>query len=109
MGRRIDLKLYTLQLLKQCPTCKGTGKQQVSCNYIDDETYGVEVESSKYMQVSCFDCKELGPNEVIWEEGITFDQLSKGIVLKINFENLLTNENGCGKMVVSSKKKGEGK
>lgn len=101
--------MYRLQLLKQCPTCKGTGKQQVYCNYIDDETYGVEVESSKYMTVTCFDCKEVGPNEVVWEQPVTTEQLTTGMVLKINFENLLTNENGCGKIVSSLKKKGEGK
>lgn len=107
MGRRINLKLYTLQLLKQCPTCKGTGKQQLYVNWIDDETYGVDVETAKHMLVNCFDCKEVGPNEVIWEQPVTTSQLTTGMVLKINLENLLTNENGCGKIVASSKKKGE--
>jgi hypothetical protein len=101
--------MYTLQLLKQCPTCKGTGKQQVYVNWLDDETYGVEVETIKYMLVNCFDCKETGPNEVIWEQLITSEQLTTGMVLKINFEKVLTNENGCGKIVASLKKKGEGK
>ena len=98
--------MYTLQLLKQCPTCKGTGKQQVYVNWLDDETYGVEVECSKYMLITCSDCNR-EPNEIIWKEAVTFEQLSKGINLKINFENLLTNENECGKMNLPTKKKGE--
>lgn len=98
--------MYRLQLIKQCPTCNGTGQQQLRCNYIDEETYGVEIETAKYMSVSCFDCKETGPYQVVWENPITTEQLTTGMVLKINLENLLTNENGCAKIEASSKKKG---